>query len=221
MWCKSLTLEKYISFRIKWFFSPPFLSVTPFLLLNLVRRQCYAYAIGLYTRPEIKSWPDVKFCAHAQCVLPRCWFIQWIALSTFWTTGVLVDSAIQRLNNWNHKDTCMMRKGVKRSYPVFCLFVCLFLFSTLNVLEPRQKDLYGKMHFSIYVSSSRLYSFADCLDVMEGRKLKPTWGVNEEPFAFEYIGTSIRESPLGPRKVSPEWRLGWDLLIINQQRKYF
>ena len=72
MWCKSLTLEKYISFRMKWFFSPPFLSVSPFLLLNLVRRQCYAYAIGLYTRPEIKSWPDVKFCAHAHCSLPRC-----------------------------------------------------------------------------------------------------------------------------------------------------
>ena len=73
MWCKSLTLEKYISFRMKWFFSPPFLSVSPFLLLNLVRRRCYAYAIGLYTRPEIKSWPDVQFCAHAHCVLPRCW----------------------------------------------------------------------------------------------------------------------------------------------------
>ena len=72
MWCKSLTLEKYISFRMKWFFSPPFLSVSPFLLSNLARRQCYAYSIGLYTRPEIKSWPDVKFCAHAQCVLPRC-----------------------------------------------------------------------------------------------------------------------------------------------------
>ena len=57
---------------MKWLFSPPFLSVSPFLLLNLVRRQCYAYAIGLYTRPEIKSWPDVKFCAHAHCVLPRC-----------------------------------------------------------------------------------------------------------------------------------------------------
>ena len=53
-------------------FSPPFLSVSPFLLLNLVQRQCYAYAIGLYIRPEIKSWLDVKFCAHAQCVLPRC-----------------------------------------------------------------------------------------------------------------------------------------------------
>ena len=72
MWCKSLTLEKYISFRMKWFFWPPFLSVSPFLLLNLARRQCYAYAIGLYTRPEIKSWPDVKVFAHAQCVLPRC-----------------------------------------------------------------------------------------------------------------------------------------------------
>ena len=73
MWYKSLTLEKFISFRMKWFFSPPFLSVSPFLLLNLARRQCYAYAIGLFTRLEIKSWPDVKFCAHAQCVLPRCW----------------------------------------------------------------------------------------------------------------------------------------------------
>ena len=30
------------------------------------------YAIGLYTTPEIKSWPDIKFCAHAHCVLPRC-----------------------------------------------------------------------------------------------------------------------------------------------------
>ena len=58
---------------MKWFFSPPFLSVSPFLLLNLARRQCYAYAIGLFTRLEIKSWPDVKFCAHAQYVLPRCW----------------------------------------------------------------------------------------------------------------------------------------------------
>ena len=71
MWCKRLTLEKCISFRMKWFFSPPFLSVSPFLLLSLVRRQCYAYAVGLYTRPEIKSRPDVKFCAHVQCVLPR------------------------------------------------------------------------------------------------------------------------------------------------------
>ena len=28
------------------FFWPPFLSVSPFLLLNLARRQCYAYAVG-------------------------------------------------------------------------------------------------------------------------------------------------------------------------------
>ena len=42
MWCKSLTLEKYISYRMKWFFRPLF---------------CLF----------------VKFCAHAQCVLPRCW----------------------------------------------------------------------------------------------------------------------------------------------------
>ena len=30
-----------------------------------------SHEIGLFTRPEIKGWPDVKFCAHAQCVLPR------------------------------------------------------------------------------------------------------------------------------------------------------
>ena len=58
---------------MKWFFWPPFSSVSPLLLLNLARRQSYAYAIGLCTRPEIKSWPDIKFCAHAHCVLPRCW----------------------------------------------------------------------------------------------------------------------------------------------------
>ena len=52
------------------FFPAFFLSVSPFLLLNLARRQCYAYALGLFTRPEIKSWPDVKFSAHAHCVLP-------------------------------------------------------------------------------------------------------------------------------------------------------
>ena len=34
---------------------PPFFSVSPFLLLNLARRQCYAYAIGLFTRSEVKS----------------------------------------------------------------------------------------------------------------------------------------------------------------------
>ena len=84
MWCKSLTLEKYISFRMKWFFRPPFLSVSPFLLLNLARRQSYAYAIGLYTRPEIKSWPDVKFCSHAHCVLPRClWSVVLSSIQSF------------------------------------------------------------------------------------------------------------------------------------------
>ena len=64
-------------------FSPPFLSVSPFLLLSLARRQSYACAIDLYTRPEIKSWPDIKFCAHAQCVLPRCCPHLYSALSKF------------------------------------------------------------------------------------------------------------------------------------------
>ena len=45
---------------MKRFFSPPFMSVSPFLPLNLARWQRYAYAIALFTRPEIKSWPDVK-----------------------------------------------------------------------------------------------------------------------------------------------------------------
>ena len=116
MWCKSLTLEKYISFRMKWFFSPPFLSVSPFLLLNLVRRQCYAYAIGLHTRPEIKSWPDVKFCAHAHCVLPRsscplfweCW--PFYTLSSF-----LILSDIRKVNDTSlhcHLQ-CVMYSGLR------------------------------------------------------------------------------------------------------------
>ena len=54
LWCKCLTLEKSISYRMKCSFAP-FLSVSPFLLLNLARRQCYAYAIGLFIRPEKKS----------------------------------------------------------------------------------------------------------------------------------------------------------------------
>ena len=41
-------------------FSFPFLSVSPFLLLNLVQRQRYAYAIGLYTRPEIKRLKNLR-----------------------------------------------------------------------------------------------------------------------------------------------------------------
>ena len=56
---------------MKWFFRP-LLSVSPFFLLNLARWQCYAYTIGLFTRPRIKSWPEDTFCALAQCVLPRC-----------------------------------------------------------------------------------------------------------------------------------------------------
>ena len=39
--------------------------------LGATAKLCLRY-IGLYTRPKIKSWPDVKFCAHAHCVLPRC-----------------------------------------------------------------------------------------------------------------------------------------------------
>ena len=36
-----------------------------------------------------------------------------------------------------------------------------------------------------------------------------------------YCGTFIQGTPSGPRQVSPERRLGWSLLIINQQIKYF
>ena len=36
-----------------------------------------------------------------------------------------------------------------------------------------------------------------------------------------YSGTSIQGTPSGSRKVSPEWRLGWGLLLINLQIKYF
>ena len=76
MWCKSLTLEKYISYGMKWFFSPPFFVCVSLFAFKLTRRQTYTYTVGLYTRPEIKSWPDVKFCAHARCVLPRCFFLR-------------------------------------------------------------------------------------------------------------------------------------------------
>ena len=59
-------------------FFPLFCLFLPsFLLLNLARWQCYADAIGLFTsyiyRLEIKSWLEVKLCAHAQCVLLWCW----------------------------------------------------------------------------------------------------------------------------------------------------
>ena len=43
------------------------------------------HEIGIFTRSEIKGWPDVKFCAHAQCVLPRCssrYFITWLPIHT-------------------------------------------------------------------------------------------------------------------------------------------
>ena len=39
--------------------------------------------------------------------------------------------------------------------------------------------------------------------------------------SFRISGTSIQGSPLGPIVVSPERRLGWGLLIINQQIKFF
>ena len=38
---------------------------------------------------------------------------------------------------------------------------------------------------------------------------------------YMYSGTSIQGTPLGPRQVSPEWRLDWGLLIINQKIKHF
>ena len=43
------------------------------------------HEIGLFTRSEMKGRPDVKFCAHAQCVLPRCssrYFITWLPIHT-------------------------------------------------------------------------------------------------------------------------------------------
>ena len=74
MWCKSLTPEKYIKiYKIYCRFAPFFVcfSLSAFKL-GATAMFC-SRNIGLYTRPEIKSWPDVKFCAHAQCVLPRCY----------------------------------------------------------------------------------------------------------------------------------------------------
>ena len=104
MWCKRLTLEKCISFRMKWFFSPPFLSVSPFLLLNLARRQSYAYAIGLYTRPEIKSWPDVKFCVHAQCVLPQCSLTVGARVKERNEGGRPISSSLREVSTWRFRE---------------------------------------------------------------------------------------------------------------------
>ena len=56
------------------FFAPFFVCFSLFAFkLGATAMLCVRTVIGLFTRPEIKSSPDVKFCAHAQCVLPRCW----------------------------------------------------------------------------------------------------------------------------------------------------
>ena len=34
----------------------------------------------------------------------------------------------------------------------------------------------------------------------------------------KYSGTYIQGTSSGPRQVSPEWRLGWGLIIINQKK---
>ena len=44
---------------------------------------------------------------------------------------------------------------------------------------------------------------------------------NNRKIDVTYSGTSIQGTPSGSRKVSPEWRLGWGLLLINLQIKYF
>ena len=36
----------------------------------------------------------------------------------------------------------------------------------------------------------------------------------------KYSGTYIQGTPSGPRQMSPEWSLGWGLIIINQKIKY-
>ena len=143
MWCKSLTLEKYISFRTKWFFSPPFLSVSPFLLLNSARRQCHAYAIGLYTRPEIKSWPDVKFCAHAQCILPRCWFsVLCDAVWTFFLASRVEDHAFQMMN-------LFLECGLSRLVCLYVLYVRA-VFSTEFCFSRLPQMAASKILFNVY-----------------------------------------------------------------------
>ena len=71
-------------------FFAPSLSVSPFLLLNLSRRQCYASAIGLFTRPKINScpifvecgllilllFPEITFCSGTvDNMLTVIWFL--------------------------------------------------------------------------------------------------------------------------------------------------
>ena len=47
---------------MKWFFSPPFFVCFSLFALNSARRQCYAYAIGLFTGPEKKADRMLNFC---------------------------------------------------------------------------------------------------------------------------------------------------------------
>ena len=47
----------------------------------------------------------------------------------------------------------------------------------------------------------------------------PEWQAVKMIFFAPCSGTTIQGTPLGPRQVSHEWRLGWGLLIINQQIK--
>ena len=49
----------------------------------------------------------------------------------------------------------------------------------------------------------------------------PEWQAVKMIFFAPCSGTTIQGTPLGPMQVSPEWRLGWGLLIINQQIKCF
>ena len=100
MWCKRLTLENIYPPSNEVIFSPPFLSVSVFLLLNLAQRQCYALVIGLFPRPEIKIWPHVRFCDHAQYVLPRCCvrYIVFVFYLELFPGPVALESAIRLID---------------------------------------------------------------------------------------------------------------------------
>ena len=132
---------------MKWFFWPPFLSVSPFLLLNLARRQYYAYAIGLYTRPEIKSWPDVKFCAHAQCVLPRCLFDQCL-VNIFFLASRVEDHAFQMMN-------LFLECGLSRLVCLYVLYVRA-VFSTEFCFSRLQQMVASKISTHFQSLSTRV-----------------------------------------------------------------
>ena len=77
--------------------------------------------------------------------------------------------------------------------------------SEKNVNETFHEDCFSRPRFCVPVFGLR-------------HNLPLRWN---KTLQITYSGTAIQGTPSGPRKVSPEKRLGWGLLIINKQIKHF